>query len=233
VAFLVLTTHGRDLEHGRGLAPIAEAVTARARRPTLLVRPEAVAEAGGAAYPLKRMLLPIDGASGTAKGLRPALQLASRLGAAVDLLYVVHPGQLAPREPMSMTPTWYVDAPHHEWPGWADEVSAWLRACCDDLGHDVPMNVYVRRGTGEHVIATVISDLAEAHEADAIVLVRRSHLEAGRASVLRAVLELAPCPVLLVAGKPIRAAAPSDKPESVGAPPINYLPRIQPPHARG
>jgi hypothetical protein len=32
------------------------------------------------------------------------------------------------------------------------------------------------------------------------VLVRRSHLEVGRARVLRAVLDQTPCPVLLIGG---------------------------------
>ena len=47
-------------------------------------------------------------------------------------------------------------------------------------------------------IAPEIVRVAAEQRADGIVLVRRSHMEPGRAAVLRSVLETAPCPVLLV-----------------------------------
>jgi nucleotide-binding universal stress UspA family protein len=202
VRFLVLATHGRRLENERPLAGIPEAVAAHAKQPTLLVRPEAAAT--GETYPLKRLLLPFDGTAGTARALRSALILAGDLGASIDVLYVVHLGQELPAEPEMMMPPRYVDHPHYEWSGWADEVRSWLRACCGDVAEGVPMHVYVRASDGKGDIGVTVAAFADEGEADTIVLVRRSHLEAGRAETLRAVFNLTPCPVLLVAGKPFR-----------------------------
>jgi nucleotide-binding universal stress UspA family protein len=204
VVFIVLATHGHNVGAGPGLAPVPEALAAYAKRPTLLIRPEAAAALGGPPYPFKRMLLPFDGTRATASALKPALKLAGELGAAIDLLYVVHPGQAPPGEPDSIVPPLYVDEPYYEWPGWASEVGSWLRSCCGDVGEDVPIDVYIRAGSGRGEIGTAIAEFAAEQEADAIVLVRRSHLETGRAPILRAVLALTPCPVLLVAGKPSR-----------------------------
>lgn len=202
VAFIVLATHGHDVEAGGPLARVPEVLAARAKRPTLLIRPEAATVLGRPPYPFKRMLLPFDGTAATAGALKPAIKLAGELGAAIDLLYVVHPGQAPPGGPESIAPPLYVDEPYYEWPGWASEVSSWVRSCCGDVSEDVPMDVYVRAGPGRDQIGTAIAAFADEHEADAIVLVRRSHLEPGRAPILRAVLDLTPCPVLLVAGKP-------------------------------
>jgi hypothetical protein len=52
-------------------------------------------------------------------------------------------------------------------------------------------------------IGPEIARFALEHQYEAIILVRRSHLEPGRARVLRAVLDLTSCPILLV-------GAPSD-----------------------
>jgi hypothetical protein len=59
---------------------------------------------------------------------------------------------------------------------------------------DMQARVYLAQGE----IAHEIGRFAVEHDSDAIVLVRRSHLEVGRAHVLRAVLDTTPCPVLLV-----------------------------------
>lgn len=47
-------------------------------------------------------------------------------------------------------------------------------------------------------VGEVITRFAATHGHDAIVLARRGHLELGRVSVLRAVLDHTPCPILLV-----------------------------------
>ncbi len=98
----------------------------------------------------------------------------------------------------------YVDQPHHEWPQWAGEVMERLCRCCAESPVDVPITVHVRQGE----IGAEIAAFAARYRHDAIVLVRRSHLEPGRAHTLRAVFQHTPCPIVLV-GSPPNAAGPS------------------------
>ncbi|HZU06290.1 MAG TPA: universal stress protein [Chloroflexota bacterium] len=192
VVLLVLTTHGRAVEPGRQLGRVAEAVIAATSRPIIVVRPEAAAAMG--ARELQRLLLPLNGTPTTAAALRPVIELAGQLGASIDLLYVAAPHQAAAEEPGSIGAPRYVDQPQHEWPQWAQEVIERLCACLAQYPTEVPVRMYLAQGE----IGAEIARFAATHGADAIVLVRRSHLEAGRARVLRAVLGHTPCPVLLV-----------------------------------
>jgi nucleotide-binding universal stress UspA family protein len=191
-SLVVLTTHGED-RAGRPLTSVAEAVAARTIRPLLLVRPEAPGRIQHDGV-LRRLLVPLDGTPTTAAALPPAVELASRLGAAIDVLHVVHPAQAATRERGSVAVSRYFDQPHHEWCQWMRELSGLCHGVAACPG-DVRMQVHVSQGD----VSAEIASFAAEHDADAIVLVRRSHLEAERAQVLRGVLEQTPCPVLLIA----------------------------------
>ncbi len=195
VELVVLTTHGRTLEPGRRLARVAERVVAGAERPVLLVRPEA-ARTQQIPTPLRRLLVPLDGTPSTAGALGPATELASRLGASIDLVYVAGPNQAAPDEPGSLGVPCYVDQAHHEWPHWAAEVVDRLCRGVAGCPSHVPVQMFLAQGE----IGEQITRFAAEHGDDAIVLVRRSRLQPGRARVLRAVLDQAPCPILLVGG---------------------------------
>jgi nucleotide-binding universal stress UspA family protein len=194
VDLVALTTHGRVIEHGRSLGRVAQAVIAHTTIPVLLVRPEAAEWTDSTGAPLRRLLLPLDGTPTTSTALRPAIELACRLGASVDLLYVASAEQLSAHEPGSIGAPRYVDQPHHEWPAWAERVISHLSVCLGGRPEELSIQVFLVAG---HV-AEEIARFAAEHQSDAIVLVRRSHLEIGRARVLRAVLDRTPCPVLLV-----------------------------------
>ncbi len=192
VILVVLTTHGRTIGRRRGLGHIAEAVIARTTRPVLLVRPEAVQKRPVTGF--HHLLVPLDGTPTTALVLQPAAQLAQRLQASIDLLFVVSPDQPPPAEPGSIAAPRYIDQPQHEWPAWATEVIERLGCLCAGLPRDVPVRTFLMTGD----IAAAILHFAIKHDIDAIVLARRSHLEPGRARVLRSVLASTPCPVFLV-----------------------------------
>lgn len=194
---IVLTTHGRVVEHGRHLGRVAEAVIAATSRPILLVRPEAVAVPTPATAAIQSMLFPLDGTPTTFSALRPATDLACRLHTAVDLLYVVSPGQSIPAEPGSIRTPCYVDQPQHEWPQWSREATERLitQAGCPN---GVPARAFLAFGD----VGAEVLRFADEYKEDIIVLVRRSHLEPERARVLRAVLDHTPCPVLLLAAAP-------------------------------
>ncbi len=188
IQVVVMTTHGRAIEPGRQLGRVATEVIARTTEPVILVRPEARPARG----PLKRLLLPLDGTPTTAYALTPATDLACELGASVDILYVATPPTAA-TEPGSMGVPRYVDQAHHEWPSWATEVVDRLCACAK-MASEIPVRVFVGRGD----VGSEISRFAQDYKQDAIILVRRSHLEPGRARILRAVLDSTSCPILLV-----------------------------------
>jgi nucleotide-binding universal stress UspA family protein len=192
VQVVVLTTHGRIIEPGRRLGSVATKVIADTTDPVMLIRPEAPAPR----TPLKRLLLPVDGAPKTAYALRPATDLACSLGASVDVLYVAAPGSRREELGKIEVPR-YVDQPHHEWPNWAQEIAEQLCACAK-VAPEVPIRVFLGQGP----IGPEIARFALEHEHDAIILVRRSHFEPGRARVLRAVLDMTSCPILLVGASP-------------------------------
>lgn len=213
VTLLVMATHGHEVHPGRLLAPIPQAVIAGTSRPVLLVRPEAVT---APVRPFRRLLFPLDGTPTTTDALAPAAQIAARLQARIDVLFVVFPGQTAPAERGTMLPPSYVDQPQYEWPAWQARVAKWLRCHCADLPPDTEIHTYLARSRSQAEIGEVIAAFASAHAEDGIVLVRRSHLETGRALILRAVLEHTPCPVLLVAARAAESA-PIPAPASAGS----------------
>ena len=214
VFLTVLTTHGRRIEQGRALGRVAEAVIAATSRPILLVRPEAGEPYAASMSLVRCMLFPLDGTPTTASGFEPVTHLASTLQASVDVLYVANPGQQRPSESGSVSMPSYVDQPQHEWPEWASEVMERLEACAR-CPEDVPVRVYLAYGNVEDEIIR----FAVAHHEDVIALVRRSHMEPGRAHVLRAVLNRTPCPVLLT------GASPAENPNNNACAPAAAIPQ--------
>lgn len=196
IQLLVLTTHGRKVEKGRRLGSVAERVVARTTAPILLVRPEAPP----VRKELERLLLPVDGAPQTAAALEPATDLAAKLGARIDLLYVAPSLSDLPTERGSIAAPRYVDQKHHEWPAWADEVVERLAVCCAKCPPEVAVEIYLAHGD----IGSEIGRFAIEHNSDAVVLVRRSRLQTGRARVLRAVIDQTSCPILICSGPETR-----------------------------
>jgi nucleotide-binding universal stress UspA family protein len=193
ILLVALTTHGRELEPAYRLGSVAEKVVSRTTRPVLIVKPEGASEPGE----LKRLLVPIDGTPKTAAALHPVTELAAALGAAIDLLYVAGPDEKATSERGSMTAPRYVDQPQHGWPEWATEVIQRLAACCAGCPEQVPLRFFLAKGD----IGEEIARFATENRTDAIVLVRRSRFQPGRARIIRAVLSQTPCSAIIVGGE--------------------------------
>ncbi len=194
VALVVLTTHGRTVEQGRHLGRVAEAVIATTTQPILLVRPEASAVPMHRTAGLRRLLLPLGGAPATMAALHPVGELAARLDASVDLLYVANSDQDRPADIGGIAAPRYIDQPQHEWPHWASEVIERVHIANTEWPSTVPLRVFVARGE----ISSEINDFAAVHEHDAIVMLRREPGDLGQTPLLGAVLDTMPCPVLLV-----------------------------------
>jgi nucleotide-binding universal stress UspA family protein len=192
VIMVVLTTDGTAIEHGSHLGSVAKGVIVGTTKPVLLVRPAA----SWTPRELRRLLLPVDGTPKTAAALKPAAELARRLGAALDLLHVAGPQGQAPEERGSIGAPRYVDQPQHEWPNWAGEMGERLARLAAECPREVEVQAFLAHGD----VGAEIERFAVQHGADAVVLVRRSQLQPGRARTLRSVLERSSCPVLILSG---------------------------------
>lgn len=193
---IVLTTHGRQIEPGRVLGHVAEAVVAGTIRPVVLVRPES-ASAGSPVGPIQRLLLPLDGSPTTATAVQQAIVLASLLGADVDVLYVASQTPPLEMEVGQMGLPAYLDQPQHEWTQWDTEIIERLCRSCAQFPLEMHTRVFLREGD----VGPEIVRLAGEEQYDGIVLVRRSHLEPGHAQALRTVLHSTPC-LVIVTGVP-------------------------------
>jgi len=173
--------------------PMLATLLAAATCPLLLV-PAAAPAPVAAGWPgLRRLLVPLDGAPSTFRALASVVDLAERLGAALDLLYVADPAALPPSESGVLALPAYPDQPQHEWPAWEREVLTTLAAYAGRSALPVPARVAVAAGPAA---SAILAHAAEAG-ADALALVRRSYPAPGRAAILRALLARAARPILL------------------------------------
>ena len=189
---IAMSTRGHTAYRGRTVRPVVERVILRACAPILLVRPE-ICERVAATTRLRRLLLPLDGAPSSASVIGPALELAQRSGAAVDILYVATQAP-RPEEPGTMTTPRYVDQPQHEWPLWAREFVSRFGTCFGKHPPTTPTRMFLRSGDPASEILRFCSE----QDCDLIVLEWRGRFDPAHARVVRHVLTDAPCPVLLL-----------------------------------
>jgi len=195
VELLVMTTLASG-DPDRPLGSVADEVAACCDRPIVTLRPEIGGEPERTAPAFTRLLVPIDGTRETAWALQPVTSLARRLGASVDVLYVVTPQAHEVTKGAMHAPR-YVDQPHHEWRDWEHEVKERLMVECAGFPPSAAVDVHVREGEpGPQIV-----QFAREGNYDAIVLVRRSRLEPDRARTLRHVIRESPCPLLIVGGE--------------------------------
>lgn len=183
---VALTASHNDGRPGSALSRIID----KAARPLLLVsRSVAAPQWTG----LRRLLIPLDGAPSTFRALAPIVCLAERLGAELDLLYVADPDAPPPTEPGTLALPVYLDQPQHAWPEWQHEVIRTLAACAGLPALTVPVNVSIATGA---LVDALLRRAAASHP-DAIALAHHARPGPRRTSILRALLDRAPYPLLL------------------------------------
>lgn len=188
---LVMSTRGRGDHRGVLLGPVAEEVLLKSSCPVLLVRPDQEKRVGGLKG-LQHILLPLDGAPSTEVAVHPAVSLAEKSGAQLDILYVAEAQARMELEAGTLAAPRYVDQPQYEWPAWAQEFVERFCAC---VGECPPRSrLFVRPGDPQ----TEILAFTKEHPADLIVLEWHGSLEPSHASVVRAVIAGSPCPVMLL-----------------------------------
>lgn len=137
---------------------------------------------------LRRILVPLDGSAEAAQSIGHGSALAARTNARLLLLHVV---DVAGRVPLA-APV-YADQSQYEMEAWVDEFlrTSFAHAPCPK---DVQADVALRFGEPGKEIAAY----AEDEDCDLIVAAWGGRISAGRAVVVRALLERAPCPLLFL-----------------------------------
>lgn len=194
---IVMTTRGHTAYQGHALRPVPERVLYEAPCPVLLIRPENGPRVGQLKA-LHRILLPLDGAPSTMAVVGPAVSLADKSSAELDVLYVAEAYARTALEAGTLTTPRYVDQPQYEWPAWVQECTDRFCAVAGGCPPVAPARVFVRHGEPR---GEILSFAAE-RETDLIVLEWRGRFDPTHAEVVRGVLEQCPCPVLLLRTTP-------------------------------
>lgn len=192
VDMVVMGTCGESVSAGlkpsQRLGTVAQAVIERSPVPVLLI-PRRYREA----LPWASILVAASGDTAADQVLETATQLAAALQLKVT---VVHAAD-APSATGTMGRGMYADAAHHEYPHRIHEmVERGLASCGAGECHGIDQ-VLLRRGDP----AAVLLELAASHSASVLALGWHGALEAGRALVLKRLLEEAECALLLVRRK--------------------------------
>jgi len=157
----------------RPAGQVALALIGILRKPAVVVPPQAPL-----AYSLERILVPLDASKKTAAALRETIELAGDADVEIVVLHVLHGASL----PL------FSDQPQHEPEAWRHEFLA-------RYSHQ-PERVRLETRVG--LPAELVHTIATETGADLIALAWSQNMSAGRATVVRAVLERSDVPVLLV-----------------------------------
>ncbi len=191
-ALIAMCARGANRSERAGgcLGRTAERVLAAAPCPVVIVPPRG--PAGGAAWTPRTLLVPFDGTPATAAAAAYAADLARRAAAELLVLHVAAPAMPPSAERGAMRGPTYVDQPHHEWPAWGREVLE--RLCSLAHAHEgVRLRLYVAAGDpGAEILR-----FATAKPVDLVVAAWGGRLDEDRAQTLKALLDAAPCPVLI------------------------------------
>jgi len=171
-----------------GVGPVAAALLARAPRPLLVVRP-GMRKIGV----LRRIVVPLEGSPTSSEAMRQTEEVFCGRGREIIAVHVSTSD--TPDEPGSLPAPRMVDQEQYDWSSWHEEFTMRFAAACP--------------GGGVHKTVVRVGDPAEAiiREAarvntDLIVLTWTGEYVEGRSMLVRALLERAPCPLLLVPAAP-------------------------------
>jgi nucleotide-binding universal stress UspA family protein len=171
----------------RPAGKVALGVIVGANKPVVVVPPET-----DVPYTLTRILVPLDATKQTAAALRATIELAHDTGVEVVALHVLHDGSL----PL------FSDQPQHEADAWRHEF----------LARHAPRPERLRLETRVGVAAEHVRAVAAESGADLIAVGWSQDLTAGRAAVVRALLERSQVPILLLPVEDRRRAEIESKP---------------------
>jgi nucleotide-binding universal stress UspA family protein len=171
---VALVVGARGLPSGRTVGSTALEVITSLTKPVVVVPPDAPCTAT-----VKRVLVPLEGTSLTSTAPKGLIELADDANVDVVVLHV-HDAEDVPS---------FTDQPQHEVDAWRDEFVA--RYCPWGIGQVTMQNCVGRR---EEEIVRVAGET----NADLVAIGWAQRLAAGRAPIVRALLERGRTPVLLI-----------------------------------
>jgi nucleotide-binding universal stress UspA family protein len=194
IDLLVLCTHTAAGRKRGALGGTTRAVLGRSPCPVVLTPPER----GKRPWALRRIVLAQNGTPTSASAIDAAATIARRAHVELLVLHMATPRAEQPTEPGTITAPLYVDQPQYEWPLWGREFLDRLVA----LGHPPPaVHLRLILEAGEYGGAEVVR-VAREHDSDLIVLAWHGTLEGKHAAIVKAALQDAHCPVLVVRAQP-------------------------------
>lgn len=177
---VALVVGARGLPSGRKVGSTALEVITSLTKPVVVVPPEAPRT-----VTVKRVLVPLEGTPLTSLAPRGLIELADDANIDIVVLHV-HDAEDVPS---------FTDQPQHEADAWRDEFVA--RYCPWGVGQVTMQNCVGRRE--EEILRA-----ADESNADLVAIGWAQRLAAGRAPIVRELLERGRTPVLLI---PLRSAA--------------------------
>lgn len=171
-----------------GLSPIARSVLPRISSPLVLVP----VSRGAARWKLGVLVIAHDGAPTTTAALRQIAPLARRAKPRIDVVHVVGSGLRCGGERGTVAPPRYVDQPQHEWPSWTHAFLERVATLGDLTSSRLHMLMRVGEPAGE------LCSVSRHADVDLMVLTCHGHFEAGRAAVLRQLVETSACPMIIL-----------------------------------
>ena len=188
-AYIVMCTHGSGYDESKLTGSVSSQVMENSTAPVLLIRPDVVLTRENDLWEPKHVLIPLNGTPGASQALTPAMDIALKTKAKIDLLHISFSGKNDHVEPGAMTVPYYEDYPQYEWPSWSRE---FLRRFCTLSCSENP-DFYVSTGDpGEEIL-----NFARKNKNDLIAMAWHGRILPPHASTLRKVMFEAPCPILL------------------------------------
>jgi nucleotide-binding universal stress UspA family protein len=166
-----------------GLGHVAEALLGSFSAPLLLVRPGMRPLTS-----LQRLLVPLEGTPSSSAAMLYAEEVLCRPQREIVMLHVAT-GK-TPAEAGSLAAPRFIDQEQYEWSDWQDEFSMRFSQCAHGARHRVSVRV------GEPASTIVVE--ARAGDAELIVLSWKGTFAAGHGRIVRRLLEMSPCPLLVV-----------------------------------
>ena len=166
-----------------GIGHVTQALLERPTAPLLLVRPGM-----RPLTTLRRLVVPLEGSPSASAAMRHADTALCARGREIVMLHVVT--KSTPRERGSFPAPRIVDQEHYEWSAWQDEFCMRFSQCPEGGRHRVCLRV------GEPA-PTIVKE-ADSVGAELIVLSWNGSFAEGHGTVVKALLETAPCPLLIV-----------------------------------
>lgn len=187
-SMIVMSSHGRTHNSKRLAGGVAMRLIQHTDIPVMVVRPRRQGLPGPDWRP-RRMLVPHDGSPVTAGEVEQIFSLACTMGVDIDVLHVGAIGARPPAGVGAMAGPRYLDRPHYDWSGWADEFLRRFAAR--------PMELKVRLiYQPGRIVEETLAHAAQNRD-EVIALVWHGLLGGKRAASVKGILRGTKAPVLL------------------------------------